>query len=60
MFLITVIIQRKQKFLKVQSWGTWVAQSVVKILTLDFSSGPDLRVLGLSPMLGTTLGVEPA
>ena len=31
--------------------GTWVAQSV-KHLTLDLSSGLDLRVVSSSPMLG--------
>ena len=34
--------------------GTWMAQSV-KYPTLDFSSGHDLRVLGLSPTLGSAL-----
>uniref|UniRef100_A0A7N5P1R7 ATP binding cassette subfamily D member 4 n=1 Tax=Ailuropoda melanoleuca TaxID=9646 RepID=A0A7N5P1R7_AILME len=33
-------------------WGTWVAQSV-KPLTLDLSSGPDLRVVSSSPALGS-------
>ena len=37
--------------------GTWVAQ-LVKHLTLDFSSGCDLMVLRLSPLIG--LHVEPA
>ena len=31
--------------------GTWVAQSV-KHLTLDFSSGHDVRVMRSSPMAG--------
>ena len=35
-----------------------VAQSV-KHLTLDFSWGHDLRVMSLSPALGSALGVEP-
>ena len=39
--------------------GAWVAQ-LVKHPTLDFSLGPDLRVMGLSPALGSALGVEPA
>ena len=39
--------------------GHLVAQSV-KHLTLDFSSGHDLRVLRLSSTLGSELGVEPA
>ena len=39
--------------------GTWVAQSV-KCPTLDFASRHDLRVMRLSPMLGSTLDVEPA
>lgn len=33
--------------------------SVVKRLTLDFSSGIDLRVMGSSPTLGFKLGMEP-
>ena len=37
--------------------GTWVAQSV-KILTLDFSSGPDFKVLGSSPVWGSSLSRE--
>ena len=32
----------------------------VKCPTLNFSSGHDLRVLELSPTLGSMLGVEPA
>ena len=40
--------------------GTWVAQSD-KYLTLDFSSGHDIRVMRLSPTpSGSMLGVEPA
>ena len=39
--------------------GTWVAQSV-EPMTLEFSSGNDPRVLGLSPTLGPMLSVEPA
>lgn len=39
--------------------GTWVAQ-LVKLLTLHFSSGPDLRVVRLSPVSGCLLGVEAA
>ena len=38
--------------------GVWVA--VIQHLTLDFGLGHDLRVVGLSPMLGSMLGVEPA
>ena len=40
-------------------WGTWGVQQV-KRTTLDFSSGHDLMVMGSSPTLGSTLGVEPA
>ena len=36
-----------------------MAQSV-KRMTLDLSSGVDLRVVSLSPTLGTTPGVKPA
>ena len=39
-------------------WGNWVAQSV-KCLTLDLSSGLDLRVVNLSPPTGSMLGVKP-
>ena len=43
-----------------EGWrGTWVAQSV-KHLTLDFSSGHDLRVVRPSPALDSVLGMEPA
>ena len=35
-----------------------MAQSV-KCLTLDFSSGLDLRVMSSSPALGSMLGMEP-
>ena len=38
-------------------WGTWVAQSA-ECLSLDFSSGQDLRVVRLSPMSGSVLSVE--
>ena len=40
-------------------WGTWVAQSV-EHLTLGFSSGCDLQVVGSSPKLGSALNVESA
>ena len=33
---------------------------LVKGLTFDFSSGHDLRVVRLSPMLGSKLRIEPA
>ena len=39
--------------------GVWVAQSV-KCPTLDFSSGHDLRVVGLSPASGSKLSGESA
>ena len=38
-------------------WGTWVAQ-LVKCLTLDLSSGHDPRVVRLSPVFGSVLGME--
>ena len=37
----------------------WVVQSV-KCPTLDFGSGHDLTVMGLSPMSSSALSVEPA
>ena len=40
-------------------WGTWMVQSV-KCLTLDFGSGHDLTIVGLSPALGSALSMEPA
>ena len=36
------------------SWGAWVAQSV-EHLPLDFGSGHDLKVVGLSPPLDSVL-----
>ena len=37
--------------------GAWVAQSA-EHLTLDFCSGHDPRIVGLSPVSGSRLGVE--
>ena len=45
--------------LKMPIRGHWVAQ-LVKRPTLNFCSGHDLRVIRLSPALGSTLGVEPS
>ena len=45
-----------------RSWtfgGAWVAPSV-KQPALDFSSGHGLRVMRLTPMLGSSLDMEPA
>ena len=39
--------------------GARAAQSV-ELLTLDFRSGRDPRVVGSSPMSGSVLSVEPA
>ena len=39
--------------------GAWVAQ-LVGHPALDFSSGHDPRVMGLSPMSGSALSMEPA
>lgn len=39
--------------------GSWVAQPV-KRTTLDFSAGRDLKGMRLSPVLGSTQGVQPA
>ena len=36
----------------------WLAESV-KCLTLDLSSGLDLRVVSSSPILGSALGMKP-
>lgn len=45
--------------LKIMGLGTGVAQSV-ESSTLDFGSGLDLKVMRMSPALGSTLGREPA
>ena len=45
-------------YVKKKMAGTWMAQ-LVEHLTLDLSSGPDLRVMSLSPTLGSVLGVKP-
>ena len=42
----------------VQIWEPWVARSV-RHLTLDLSSGLDLRVMTSSPALGSMLGIKP-
>ena len=47
----------EKRILKFIGRATWVAQSG-KHLTLDCSSGHDLRVLSLSPTLGSTLSRE--
>ena len=39
-------------------WVAWVAQSVRR-LTLDLSSGLDLRAVSSSPVLHSALGVKP-
>ena len=43
---------------EMESWGTWMAQSV-RHLTLDLGSGLGLRVMSLSPALSSILSVEP-
>ena len=49
----------RQKIIeKILSWGDWVAQ-LTEHPTLNLSSGLDLRVVSLGPMLGSTLGMEP-
>ena len=51
---------RKQKGIRFKikrKIGAWVAQ-LVKCLTPDLTSGPDLRVVSLSPALGSILGME--
>ena len=39
--------------------GAWVAQST-ELLTPDLSSAVNLKVVSLSPTLGSMLGVEPS
>ena len=46
-------------FKKLSDWGGCVAP-LVKRLTPGFSSGQDIRVLGWSPALGSTLSRESA
>ena len=41
------------------SWGSWVAQ-LGEFLTLDFGLGHDPRVMGLRPVSGSMLSVDPA
>ena len=50
-----------QEIIKVKvNWGAWVAQ-LVKSLTLDFSSSPDLTVREIEPHVGLcTDNMEPA
>ena len=58
---------RKTRWVRLQAqqgvclgfWGAWVAQSV-EHLTLHFSSGHDLRVMGSSPTLNFVLGTDSA
>ena len=45
--------------IKGKRWGIWVAQ-LVTLLTLDFGSGHNLRVLGLSSVSGSVLSGESA
>ena len=57
---IPSLAERRENYeYKIKSGGSCVAQSF-KYLTLDFDSCHDLRVVRLSPMSGSTLGVEPA
>ena len=51
-----MVLQLLKKF---NLGGAWVAQ-LVERQTLDISSGGDLTVMGLSPKLGSKLGMEPA
>ena len=39
-------------------WGSWMAQ-LVEHPTLDFSSGHDIRVMGLSPTSASQLSMKP-
>ena len=44
---------------KIKDKDTWVAE-LVKHLTLDFSTGHDLIVVGSTPALGSALDMEAA
>ena len=54
LFPFALLFDEKEEML-----GTWVAQ-LVKCPTLDFSSGHDLWIMGLTPMSGSTLSEESA
>ena len=47
----------KNTYINVHRRDAWVAQTL-KCLTLDFSSGHDLRGVGSSPLLGSVLSKE--
>ena len=53
-----MITTKKCKVKSRTCWDAWLAQSD-KYLTLDLSSGLDLRVMSSSPALGSMLGMEP-
>ena len=59
MTIVSVTCLRNPGFRVITERGPWVAQSV-KHPTLDSGSGHDLRVVRSSPVLGFTLGMEPA
>ena len=43
------LIYLRKGSIKTSQRGAWVAQLLVKLLTLDFSSGHDLRIVRLAP-----------
>ena len=57
--MIRIVLQKDHLGKKKSLGGAWVAQSV-KHLALDFGSGHDLRVVRLSPVLGSMFSRESA
>lgn len=56
--LMVLTARAEVEYLKVEHWGTSVAQ-LVKRPTSELSLGFDLRVVSSSPAWGSTLGVDP-
>ena len=59
---LSLSLKNKQTFkkrLEIQNIRGPLGGSVIKCLTLDLSSGLDLRVVSSSPMLGSMLSMEP-
>ena len=57
--VISNLLNKNSTFKKIARGIAWVAQSI-KCPTLDVGSGHDLTVVRSSPLLGSTLAMEPA
>ena len=57
-FFLNVFFCRYIFLLREMKRGAWVAQ-LIECLTLDLSSGLDLKVVSSSPALGSMLSVKP-